>query len=110
MSGNIEAVFRPAGAGYEEAREATRRAVFLNMSLSPDAGEEHREGLAAVFQSCRERALDAGSARGMSIEQVDADISRLCDEDVERLRAASDEEFRAFSTESGEIVQRFLLG
>lgn len=99
-----------AGKSYEDAREATRRAVFLNVALSPDAGEEHREGLAAVFQSCRERALKAGNACGMTADQVDADISQICDMDVERLRAATDEEFRAFADASGEVVQRFLLG
>ncbi|HTN13290.1 MAG TPA: hypothetical protein VL094_00635 [Sphingomonadaceae bacterium] len=99
-----------AGKSYEDAREATRRAVFLNVARSLDSGEEHRQGLAAIFQACRERALEAGSACGMTADQVDADISQICDEDVERLRAATDEEFRAFASESGEVVQRFLLG
>ncbi|WP_336982000.1 hypothetical protein [Altererythrobacter fulvus] len=109
MSGNIAGA-QSAGKSYEAAREATRRAVFLNVARSLDSGEEHRQGLAAVFQACRERALEAGAACGMTTEQVDADISQICDEDVVSLRAATDEEFRAFANESGEVVQRFLLG
>jgi len=94
---------------YEDAREATRRAAFLNTARSPDSGEEHRIGLAEVFRSCRDRALTAGLAKGLTAEQVDAEIAQMCEDDVVRLRQVTDEEFTAFANESGDVVTRFLL-
>lgn len=96
-------------ADYDLAKDATRRAVFLNMTRREDSGDVHREGLAHVFRECRERAIAAGQATGLTADQVDAEISQLCDEDVVRLRQVTDEEFTAFARESGEMVTRFLM-
>jgi len=67
-----------------------------------------KQGLALVFQVCRRETLDAGAAIGLSQAEVDAKIAVLCDEDVARLKNSSDDEFREFSHDSGEIVNAFL--
>lgn len=93
---------------FEQAKEATRRAAFLNVTQGMTADEAYRQGLAELFRTCRLYALEAGAAVGHSEAEVDAAISQLCDADNERMKAASDEDFSHFAQESGAIVKQFL--
>jgi len=93
---------------FEMAKEATRRATFLNGAARMPGGEPVAEGLATVFRVCRTVAISAGAAVGQSQAQVDAAIEALCVEDVARIKAASDDEIREFSAESGKVVNAFI--
>jgi len=93
---------------FAEAKEATRRAAFLNVAQLMTTDEAYKRQLADLFRLCRAKALAAGAAEGRSEAEVDAAITALCDADVARLKKASEEEVRAFARESGEIVKRFL--
>ena len=93
---------------YEEAKEATRRAVFLNTAAKTTSDAAYKQGLAELFRACRSEAIKTGAEEGRSEAETDAAISQLCDFDVERLKGVSDDEFRLFVRESGEIVTRFL--
>src|SRR5258708_1932153 len=96
---------------YEEAREATRRAVFLNLAGKMTSDQAYKENLAELFRVCRSQALLAGAASGLSETEIDKEISSLCDSDTARLKEASDtefREFREFAAESRQIVNDFL--
>ncbi|MEO8375687.1 MAG: hypothetical protein ABI471_10715 [Sphingomonas bacterium] len=93
---------------FEEAKEATRRAAFLNFAGEMSEDEPYRQQLSELFRVCRSAALAAGALQSHSDGEVDAAIGALCDADNARLREASDEEFRNFARESGEIVNLFL--
>lgn len=93
---------------FEEAKEATRRAAFLNVAQGMTADEDYRRQLAEPFNVCRSAALAAGAAEGNSPQQIDAAIGALCDTDTARLKSVSDAEFQDFVRESGEIVKQFL--
>lgn len=93
---------------FEMAKEATRRAAFLNTAARMPGGEANAEQLAMLFRVCRSVAISAGAALGQSQAQVDAAIGAKCDEDVARLKNGTDEQMREFSRESGEIVNAFL--
>jgi hypothetical protein len=95
-------------ATYENAKEATRRAVFLNVAAKMPSSAHYKEQLAEIFRVCRSAAIAAGAAIGYTETQIDAEISELCDADAERLKVAPNEVFTEFATESGEIVNRFL--
>jgi len=105
-----EAPEEPSGkpARFEDAKEATRRAAFLNVAQGMTSDEAYKAGLKELFRVCRSQAIAAGAAEGHSEAEVDAAISQACDADVVRMKAASDEDFRRFAEESGEIVKRFL--
>jgi hypothetical protein len=96
------------GPSFAEAKEATRRAVFLNTAQKMTTDAAYRHNLEELFRVCRHEAIAAGAAEGLSEAQVDASISELWEADARRLRGASDEEFRQFARESGEVVNRFL--
>lgn len=93
---------------YERAREATRRATFLNVASRMPDGDAVKQEMALLFKVCRTQALKTGSVIGMSSAQVDAEIGSLCDADVARLQSSSNEAFREFADESGRIVKSFL--
>ncbi|MCW3848793.1 hypothetical protein OF829_16265 [Sphingomonas sp. LB-2] len=93
---------------FGEAKEATRRAAFLNVGARVTDDEERKAGLAELFRVCREAAISAGAVEGLSQTEIDDEIGALCDADVDRLKAGSDKEFVAFAQESGVIVNRFL--
>lgn len=96
-------------ARFEAAKEATRRAVFLNTAgRMPTADTSLIQGLETIFRACRAEALAAGEALGQSQAQVDATIGALCDDDAVRLKNGSDSDIREFSQESREIVNSFL--
>ena len=97
-----------ATPAFAQAAEATRRAAFLNTAASITADEAYRQQLRDLLLTCRSAALKAGQAEGRSQADVDTLIGELCDADAVRMKAASDEEFRAFVSESGELVKRFL--
>lgn len=93
---------------FVDAKEATRRAAFLNVAQGMTADEGYRQSLAGIFRVCRAHAIAAGAAEGYSETDVDASIGEICDADTIRMKAASDEEFRQFAKESGEVVKTFL--
>lgn len=93
---------------FDEAKEATRRAAFLNVAQGMTTDDDYRQSLAELFRVCRSEALTAGAAEGRSEAEVDAVIAALCDADTDRLKGATDEEFGQFARESGEIVKNFL--
>jgi hypothetical protein len=93
---------------FEMAKEATRRAAFLNTASRMPGGAANARDLATLFRVCRSVAISAGAAVGQSQAQVDAAIATQCDADFVRLKAGSEEEMREFSRESGEIVKAFL--
>jgi hypothetical protein len=93
---------------FAEAKEATRRATFLNLAPRMTSDDAYRQQMLELFQVCRAKALAVGAAEGRSEAEIDGAIAALCDADVARLKEASDEEFREFARESGEIVKRFL--
>jgi hypothetical protein len=95
-------------ATFEKAKEATRRAVFLNLAGKMSSSAPYKQQLAEIFRVCRSAAITAGAALGYAETQVDAEISELCDADTRRLKVASDKVFTEFAQESGEIVKRFL--
>jgi hypothetical protein len=96
------------GSSFDEAKEATRRAVFLNTAQKMTTDAAYKHDLEELFRLCRHEAIAAGAAEGLTEAQVDASISELWEADVRRLKGASDEEFRQFAKESGEVVNRFL--
>ena len=96
------------GPSFDEAKEATRRAVFLNTAQKMTTDAAYKHNLEELFRVCRHEAIAAGAAEGLSEAQVDASISELWKADVRRLKGASDEEVRQFAQESGEVVNRFL--
>ena len=98
----------PQGPTYAEAKEATRRAVFLSTAQDMTTDAAHRKRLEDLFRHCRSQALVAAAREGVSEARADAEISALCDGDVARLKTATDEEFRRFTEESGQVVSRFI--
>jgi hypothetical protein len=96
------------GPSFQEAKEATRRAVFLNTAGRMTTDAAYKQGLAELFQACRTEAIRAGAAAGVSEADIDRELSLLCDADVARLKAASDGEFRHFAQELRDVVNRFL--
>jgi hypothetical protein len=101
-------VAKTRGLSFGEAKEATRRAVFLNTAQKMTTDAAYKQSLAEIFRLFRAEAVRAGAAEGFSEAEVDRSVSELCDADVEQLKGASDEEFRLFAQESGEIVKRSL--
>jgi len=99
---------KQAGVSFAEAKEATRRAAFLNVAQGMTTDENYKQGLAELFRVCRSQAITAGTAEGKTEAEVDAAISALCDADTARLKNASDEDFRQFTEESGKIIKSFL--
>lgn len=93
---------------FEQAKEATRRAVFLNTGRYMTNDEAIKEGLAEVFRTCRSAALTAGALEGRSVAEIDAALNEICDADTDRLKQASEDEFRRFASESRDIVNNFL--
>lgn len=93
---------------FEMAKEATRRATFLNTAAKMPGGASSGPELATLFRICRTVALAAGAVVGQSAAQVDAEIAAHCDEDAVRLKSGSDEDIRQFAHESGEIVNAFI--
>jgi hypothetical protein len=92
-------------ATYENAKEATRRAVFLNVAGKMSSSAHYKQQLAEIFRVCRSAAIAAGAAIGYTETQIDAEISELCDADTRRLKVAPNEAFTEFAKESGEIVR-----
>jgi hypothetical protein len=107
---NKSSTAKPAtvSRSFEEAKEATRRAAFLNVAQGMTTDEAYKQGLAELLRTCRSEALAAGAAEGRTDAEVDAAIADLCDADVARMQRASDDEFRDFAQESGRIVNEFL--
>lgn len=97
-------------ATFAEAKEAARRAAFLNVASGMTTDKAYKQSLAELLRMCRSEAVTAGAAEGLSEADVDASIAALCDADTERMQNASDDEFRQFAHESGEIVKSFLGG
>ena len=95
-------------AAFENAKEATRRAVFLNVAGKMSSDATYKQQLAEIFQLCRSAAITAGVALGYTETQIDAELSELCDADTRRLKVAPEKVFTEFARESGEIVMRFL--
>ena len=93
---------------FEIAKEATRRAAFLNVAGRMPQGDAIKQDLVFLFQVCRTKALEAGAAVELSQAEVDTKIAALCDEDVARLKISSDDEFREFARASAEIVNAFV--
>ena len=93
---------------YEDAKEATRRAAFLNVAQAMSEDEVYKRQLSELFRICRSAAISAGAMAGYSGAKVDAEIGALCDADTSRLKSSSDDEFRDFVRESGEIVTQFI--
>ena len=96
------------GPSFADAKEATRRAAFLNTAgkMSPDIA--YRQSLAELFRVCRSAAINAGTLEGFTQVEIDKAIEALCHADVERLKAVTDDEFRLFAQESGKVVNAFL--
>lgn len=101
---------QPGGSNvsFEEAKEATRRAAFLNVAQWMTEDDDYRQQLSELFRTCRSVALAAGASEGRSAAEIDATIGALCDADTARLSQGTDQEFQDFARESGEIVNRFL--
>ena len=97
-----------AAVTFDEAKEAARRATFLNVAARMSTDEAYKQDLAQLFHSCRDQAIAAGAKAGLSQQRVDELIGEICDEDAARLQSAGDDEFRAFAQESGEIIKSFL--
>src|SRR5262245_51511546 len=95
---------------FDIAKEATRRATFLNVAGRMPQGDAVKQELALLFQVCRARALEAGAAIGLSQAEVDAKIAALCDEDVARLKNSSDDEIREFSRDSRALRRGHVFG
>lgn len=93
---------------FENAKEATRRAVFLNLAAKMSSDPDLRKDLKRIFRLCRSAAIAAGAAMGHTEAQIDAELSELCDADVRRLKVASAKEFTDFAEEAREIVNRFI--
>jgi len=93
---------------FDEAKEATRRAAFLNLAGRMSSDESYKQNLAELFRICRSAAISAGAAMEQSALQVDDAIAAQCDDDSARLKNASDRKFKEFVHDSAEIVKRFL--
>jgi hypothetical protein len=93
---------------FEAAKEATRRAAFLNTASDLADGDPQKRDLALLFRVCRASALATGEAIGKSQSDVDAEISALCDADVARLKKGSDKKLQEFGRESEKITKAFL--
>lgn len=98
----------PAKERFEAAKEATRRAVFLSVAQGMTADDDYKRQLSELVLTCRSAAVKSGTSTGHSEVEIDAAIASLCDADVSRMRNATDQEFVAYTQESGEIVKRFL--
>jgi hypothetical protein len=93
---------------FEAAKEAARRAAFLNTASNVPEGQA-KQDLALLFRVCRASALAAGEAVGQSQSEVDAAISAMCDADVARLKKGSDRALQEFGRESDKIARAYLL-
>jgi hypothetical protein len=105
---SVDGTSQQGFATYENAKEATRRAVFLNLAGKMSSDAHYKQQLAEIFRVCRSAAIAAGAAVGYTETQIDAEVSELCDADTGRLKVAPKELFTEFAKESGEIVKRFL--
>lgn len=93
---------------YEEAKQATRSAAFLNVAHGMTDDKEYKQQLRLLFQTCRTAALTAGVAAGHSEAEIDGAISGLCDTDTCNMQTASDDDFRQFVGKCGQTVKDFL--
>jgi hypothetical protein len=93
---------------YEAAKEATRRATFLHQASDLPESDPFRQDLAMLFRVCRASALATGAAAGKTPDDIDAEISALCDADVARLKKASNKAVQNFARESHKITKAFL--
>jgi hypothetical protein len=93
---------------YEAAKEATRRASFLNTASQLPQSNPDRQDLALLFQVCRATALGTGAAIGKTQPEIDAEIAALCDADIARLKKASHNAVQDFARESHKIAKAFL--
>jgi hypothetical protein len=93
---------------FEAAKEAARRASFLNTAKQAPTGAEKKD-LALLFRVCRASALAAGEAIGQPQIDVDAAISQLCDADIARLKKSSPQAVQKFGEESEKIARAYLL-
>lgn len=99
---------RSGRPSFQEAKEATRRAVFLSTAGKMTTDTAYKQSLAELFRVCRTEAIRAGATEGFLEADIDRELSELCDADVARLKLASDDEFRHFARESRDLVNRFL--
>ena len=93
---------------YDQAKEATRRASFLNAASQLPESDPDRQDLAMLFRVCRATALGTGAAIGKTQIEVDAEIAALCDADVARLKKASHSAVQDFARESHKIAKAYL--
>ena len=93
---------------YDAAKEATRRATFLHRNSDLPETDPYRQDLAMLFRVCRASALATGKAIGKSPDDIDKEISALCDADVARLKKASNKAVQDFAKESKEVTQAYL--
>lgn len=93
---------------YDQAKEATRRASFLNAASQLPESDPDRQELALLFRVCRATALGTGAAIGKSQPEIDAEIAALCDADIARLKKASQSAVQDFARESHKIAKAYL--
>jgi hypothetical protein len=97
-----------ANRAFEQAKEATRRASFLNAASQLPDDHPDRRDLAHLFRVCRAMALGTGAAIGKSQPDIDTEIAALCDADMTRLKKASASAVQDFARESHKITKAFL--
>jgi hypothetical protein len=93
---------------YDQAKEATRRASFLNAASQLPESDPDRQDLALLFRVCRAMALGTGAEIGKTQPEIDAEIAALCDADIARLKKASPGAVQDFARESHKIAKAFL--
>jgi hypothetical protein len=93
---------------YDQAKEATRRASFLNTASQLPQSDPDRRDLAMLFRVCRAMALGIGAEIGKTQPEIDAEIAALCDADIARLKKASHSAVQDFARESHKITKAFL--
>jgi hypothetical protein len=93
---------------YEAAKDATRRASFLHRASDLPESDPFRQDLAMLFRVCRASVLATGKAIGKEPDEIDAEVSALCDADVARLRKASNKAVQDFAKESKKITKAYL--
>jgi hypothetical protein len=99
---------KEAARTFEQAKEATRRASFLNATSQLPDGHPDRQDLVMLLRVCRAAALASGKSLGKTEPDVDAEIASLADADIMRLKQKSQREIQNFAGESVKITQAFL--
>lgn len=99
---------KDAARAFEDAKDATRRATFLNAASQLPQTDPNRRDLVLLARTCRAAALASGKVLGKSEADVDAEINSLFTADIARLKAKPDRDVQEYARESYRITKAFL--